>query len=332
MDLPSLHVLSLRGTQTAALAAKRAREEDARRAAAALTLSRDEDGGSEPDYSYIMEWDDSAFYDAVGKNDIERVRYILENSGPGGRLAMDIGLVEASGALTPLAPFARVEMMMTLLDAGADPNATYRNVSALSWAVESETARPDESRGAVRLLLRAGAAANHAILLEAVRSGNLEITDLLLDDSLNPVVRAANVNAANEDGVTALIVASEKGFIEMSRQLLAAGASVFALFDNRGRTALAAASKKWLGMVRLLLDNGAKVNVAEDDGMTPLMHASDQGRIKIVETLLEAQADVQATRSDGETALSLAAKRSHLAVVALLSARMVPRIMDLESL
>ena len=69
----------------------------------------------------------------------------------------------------------------------------------------------------VRLLLSAGAAANHAYydgatpLLKAAECGQVEIASLLLD-------AGAGVDVASNDGVTPLYVACAKGHAELARR------------------------------------------------------------------------------------------------------------------
>jgi hypothetical protein len=95
-----------------------------------------------------------------------------------------------------------------------------------------------------------------------------------------------NLNAKQDDGVTALLMsASENGKLEVVRALLAASANI---------------------------------NARRSDGSTALMLASQNGRQEIVRALLAAKADVNAKRGDGSTALILASQNGHQEVAQLL--------------
>jgi uncharacterized protein len=82
-----------------------------------------------------------------------------------------------------------------------------------------------------------------------------------------------DVNAKEEDGRTALLIAAEKG-------------------DP--------------GMVTLLAENGADVNVSDIDGYTALIYVAYKGDIEIAMLLLKHGANVHARDKDGWTALRFA--------------------------
>jgi ankyrin repeat protein len=167
------------------------------------------------------------------------------------------------------------------------------------------------------------------------------------------VVRAllaakVDVDAKTADGVTALIIASQKGHLEVVRALLAAKANVNVKAANdpqffptsqklrefqrdllasmnvkpaSGVTALMTASQNGdLEVVRALLAAKADVNAKRTDGVTALMAASLKGHLEVVRALLFAKADVNAKAANGETAMSLATKGGFLQIVLLLKA------------
>jgi len=106
------------------------------------------------------------------------------------------------------------------------------------------------------------------------------------------LIRArANVNAANELGVTPLALASSGAMAEM---LLAAGANPN-LVTSTGESPLLAASRAGrTDMVKALLEHGANVNAKENvRGQTALMWAVSQRHPEVVRTLLEHGADVK---------------------------------------
>ena len=112
-----------------------------------------------------------------------------------------------------------------------------------------------------------------------------------------------------------LHIASEKGHLEVVRELLARGAAVDTA-ENDGATPLFIASEKGrLKVLRELLARGAAVDTARNDGVTPLYIASRDGHVEVVRELLARGAAVNAARNDGWTSLLSACLNNHLEVV-----------------
>ena len=124
-----------------------------------------------------------------------------------------------------------VDVVRSLLDAGADPNGVEpaRRQTALMWAVA------ERHPHVVRLLLDRGAAVDAATvthrtgraatrdivgytpLLFAARVGDAESLELLLSAGADP-------NAASSDGMSALILATVRGYPDVAIRLLDADA------------------------------------------------------------------------------------------------------------
>jgi len=86
----------------------------------------------------------------------------------------------------------------------------------------------------------------------------------------------ANINAKDNNGITALMRASRYGEVEVVKLLIEAGA------DN-GYTALMEASdNNYVEVVKLLIENGANINVKDKFGNTALIYASRYDRKEIV--------------------------------------------------
>ena len=133
-------------------------------------------------------------------------------------------------------------------------------------------------------------------LLIAVDRGHIEIVKFLIDQN-------ADINAIFEDGATALILGSEKGHKEIVANLLKKGANVSAQ-NKSGITALLSASMKGhFDIVKDLVKHGADVNITWPEGKhkdyTPLMFAASSGDNHAVKILLEAGADPDAEISHG---------------------------------
>ena len=128
-----------------------------------------------------------------------------------------------------------------------------------------------------------------------------------------------DVNAADVDGMTALIWAAHNNDLDAVKTLLAAGANAKAA--NRYEvTALSEAANSGNGaMIEALVKAGADVNAPFGEGETPLMTASRTGSVEGVKALLAAGAKVNATDSyRGQTALMWAVSENHPEVTKLL--------------
>jgi hypothetical protein len=125
----------------------------------------------------------------------------------------------------------------------------------------------------------------------------------------------ADVNAVNQNGETALMMASDTDVVRM---LLDAKVDVNAMNQN-GETALMRASERGnANVARMLVDAKADVNVMNQRGRTALMSASESGNATVVQVLLAAGANVNAKDENGPTARVLAWSRLHDDVVKLL--------------
>jgi len=121
--------------------------------------------------------------------------------------------------------------------------------------------------------------------------------------------QAADVNAAQGDGMTALHWAAMNRDAEMAQILLYAGANVRAATRIGGYSPLFMAAKSGSpAVVTLLLKAGADAKHKAGDGLTPLMMASMAGDKESVRLLIEHGADVNGKETEnGQTPLIFAA-------------------------
>ena len=126
-------------------------------------------------------------------------------------------------------------------------------------------------------------------------------------------IRTALLNGANsnakdsEQGRTALLAASENENLKILSLLLKVGADVNAK-DNNGVTALMVATLNNTEAVSLLLEAGADVNAKTDWGMTALMVAASLNKTpEVIDLLLKHGADINEKSNSGGTALMYAA-------------------------
>ena len=147
-----------------------------------------------------------------------------------------------------------------------------------------------------------------SVMMPAAASADVRLLDAVVKGDRN-AVRAllknhVDVNAAQPDGSTALMLAAERADVEIAGLLIRARANVNAA-NEYGATALSVACVTGnVALIRLLLDAHADPNAPLLSGETPLMTAVDSGDVTTVSVLLEHGADVNVKETKGgQTAL-----------------------------
>jgi uncharacterized protein len=133
------------------------------------------------------------------------------------------------------------------------------------------------------------------------------------------VCAGAFVTDASAQGVPPVVEAARAADLERLRELVEASAADPDAAEVDGTTALHwAVRRDDEDMVRLLLDLGADADLANRYGITPLQVAAVNGNAATVGALLDAGADANAVLPEGETVLMSAARTGVAEVVALL--------------
>lgn len=137
----------------------------------------------------------------------------------------------------------------------------------------------------------------------ALGNGHSKLGEFLLDKRIN------DVNAANKDGDTALMIAAEKGFSSIVERLLKSGAKVHARDKNQSTPLMCSTNAE---IAKLLIDAGADINARDNLGNTALILMAGGGYNSVVKCLIDAGADVNAKiSSSGITALMNAVGNGH---------------------
>jgi uncharacterized protein len=126
----------------------------------------------------------------------------------------------------------------------------------------------------------------------AVLRDNLPLVQLLLR-------RGASSEAVSEDSKCALDFACERGYIDVLKALLAAGAAVaggagMSIHMATADSIFAKSAQIRLQLVKLLLAHGADVDAQNSNGQTPLMLAALEGTLKLAGVYLAAGASINA--------------------------------------
>ena len=182
------------------------------------------------------------------------------------------------------------EAVLKLLQEGADINV--RDVQGRTSVM---IATYQHNTDIVRTLLQKGADINirdnnkENPLLHAGAQGWLDILGLAIEAN-------ADTRLTNRFGGISIIPASERGHVEVVRELLTRTDINVNHVNNLGWTALLEAiilsngDKAHQQIVQLLVDHGADVDLADKDGVTPLQHARERRFTEIERILLQAGA------------------------------------------
>jgi ankyrin repeat protein len=164
--------------------------------------------------------------------------------------------------------------------------------------------------------LSVGISAAESPIADAAARGDREAVKALLKN-------AADVNAAQGDGMTALHWAAMHGDADLAQMLIVAGANIKATTRLGTYTPLYLASQQGHGkVIQALITAGADVKAGTPNGTTPLMVAAASGEVDAVRALIEAGADVNA--KDGvrwQTPIMYAAASNRAAVIELLASK-----------
>ena len=158
-------------------------------------------------------------------------------------------------------------------------------------------------------------------LIEASYAGQYSTVVYLVHSlplsSLDETAMVKNVGSSQGDlhNCTALNIACIKGYADIAKLLLEAGAS-HSIQDCTGSTPFCeAVYHNQIQLVHLLSEFGADVDMVNSFGWTPLHVAAFQGNLEMVEKLLELGVDVTRVTPEGYTAMHMAAMTGKRAVV-----------------
>ena len=158
-------------------------------------------------------------------------------------------------------------------------------------------------------------------LIEASYAGDYSTVSHLLYtlplSSLDETATVKNVGSSQGDlhNCTALNIACIKGYADIAKSLLEAGAS-HSIRDCTGSAPFSeAVYHNQVHLIPLLAQYGADVNTVNSYGWTPLHVAAFQGNLQMVEKLLNLGVDVTGVTPEGYTAMHMAAMTGRTAIV-----------------
>ncbi|KAF5621589.1 ankyrin repeat-containing protein, partial [Fusarium sp. NRRL 25303] len=223
----------------------------------------------------------------------------------------------------------RVDVIKTLLDAGADTNlknrdgllpfakamrSNYLDIVRTLLDFSPDIIVDDPDKEGVTPFLRACLDGKKAVPV---------IRELLdkVKDKVNLNARLPRDDQKNECGRTALIIApcinlEKEGSDSLFNLLLEHGADPNVPCAKHGNTPLSkAAAKGHVQAIEKLLEFNADPNIASEHGHTPLSRGAMNGHALAVRKLLESNADPNHQDHEGETALHSCSSKGHVSCI-----------------
>lgn len=145
-------------------------------------------------------------------------------------------------------------------------------------------------------LIASGKTMSESTLHNAAASGDVASVKKL-------IVEGATIDARDDSGATALLVATHANRIEAARALIDAGADVNAKDNIEDSPYLYAGARGHLEILKMTLAHGADLKSINRYGGTALIPASERGHLETVRTLIDAGVDIDHVNKLGWTAL-----------------------------
>ena len=268
----------------------------------------------------------TCLYEAIGQGCTKEVIEEIINHGA------DVN-VKSKANITPLMKACHkgnMNVINILLNASADPNITDANGctwlhAAVCWNCRKEAlqaiighgtdvnAMNKQKQTALALACENGNVDDVKLLLNARADPNIAdvngntllhnaVRNTISKETLQAIIdHGADVNAVNNEGATALLLACNIEHRESVNVLMRAGANT-SIVDVHGDTCLHKLLHRECDQetLQLLLDHGVPVNAINKSNQTAYMLACDQGNMDAMCALLNAGSDPNITCEDDE--------------------------------
>jgi ankyrin repeat protein/Mg2+ and Co2+ transporter CorA len=138
------------------------------------------------------------------------------------------------------------------------------------------------------------------LLQTCAEIGHERFVEIVLD-------RGANIDAAHETSLPALLYAVQGGHVDTVKLLLSRGANINGTDSGKRTAVMLAASSGKLEVLKILLDQRADIGVQDKQGRSAVMHAVAGGHADALKVLFDYGADAQGRDVGGKTLVMYAA-------------------------
>ena len=143
-------------------------------------------------------------------------------------------------------------------------------------------------------------------LMLAAQKGHLEMIEILLK---HPSI---SIDMRDVYGATAILLAVREGHFDIVERLLKADANIEIVDFQVRRSALrCAAERDSAEIVALLLRHNADRNFKDREGGTAILRAVNRGAARVLETMMDHNFDIECTDEDGQSLLHGAARNGY---------------------
>ena len=150
-------------------------------------------------------------------------------------------------------------------------------------------------------------------LMLAAQKGHLEMIEILLK---HPSI---GIDMRDAYGATAIVLAVREGHIDIVERLLKANANIELVDFQVGRSALrCAAERDNAKIVALLLRHNADPSVKDRQGGTAALRAVNRGAARVLEEMMNHDVDIECVDEDGQSLLHGAARNGYVTIARML--------------
>ena len=233
--------------------------------------------GADPDFA--LDDGDTCLHDAVRRGYTKEVLGTMIDHGA------DVNATNRNNATALMIACKKgnMESINILLNAGADPNISRANCStclhdAVAKGCSNEVLQALINQG---VDVNATNISNETALMTACWMGNIDAINVLLNAGADPNIACAN-------GLRCLHGAVTKGSnIEILQTIINQGADINTRSMNNETALMIACKTRNEDAIHVLLNAGADLNITDDKGATCIHHAVDEGCSKdVLETII----------------------------------------------
>ncbi|KAM0798970.1 ankyrin repeat-containing domain protein [Usnea florida] len=150
-------------------------------------------------------------------------------------------------------------------------------------------------------------------LMLAAQKGHLEMIEILLK---HPSI---GIDMQDAYGATAIVLAVREGHFDIIERLLKANANIEIVDFQVGRSALrCAAERDSAKIVALLLRHNADPSVKDREGGTATLRAVNRGAARVLEEMMNHNVDIECVDEDGQSLLHGAARNGYATIARML--------------